>query len=61
MNARSPVDQNELTRNVGCRRSNRARASFTATAFVTSPAEWKTATFGAWAPLPKVFRTRWFA
>ena len=59
--ASEPVEKYELSREPGLTAAAFATANLMPFAWVTSPSEWKTATSGAFSPLPKVFRVRWFA
>ena len=59
--ARLPVEKYEAESEPGFAFAARAIAAFTAPLCVTSPAVWKTTTFGGRTPTSKTFSVRWLA
>ena len=60
MNARLPVDQYDDVREPGLTFAAVSTAFWIPVAFVTSPLVWKTATSGAFSPVPNVWSVFWF-
>ena len=59
--ARLRVEKKSETREPGLTAAPAAIARLMPVSFVTSPSLWKTATSGAFSPVPKIFSVRWFA